>query len=380
MADYTTIDNSESAFQTFKYTGTGTTGSTLARTFDGSVNLKAGLFYQMRIESDGYATNIMECEYTGAGVHWLSSSGDAKGSSYSGGTKENLESFDTNGFTHATTNQGSYYHNQDGDEYIVWAWSETGASNSTNNDGSITSTVRVHPTAGFSFVNWTGTSADGTIGHGLGERPKACWIYPIQVASNNGNTQRVWWWEANSDGYNINNGLNESSRVEANNTNGVVTAHSSGEGTSTVFTVKEGNSSYENVNHSSQNYMAICWKEVQGFSKFGSYIGNGDDNGTFVFCGFKPALVMIRAMDRAEGTFCYDNGRNPTNDDTSYIMGVNDNQRHFADTNTRFDFLSNGFKLRDNGPARNTSGTKYGFCAWAENPFVTSTGIPTVAR
>ena len=380
MAAYTTIDNSEAAFQTFKYTGTGITGSTLARTFDGSVNLKPGLFYQMRIESDGYATNIMECEYTGAGVHWLSTSGDAKGSSYSGGTKENLESFDTNGFTHATTNQGGYYHNQDGDEYIVWAWSETGASNSTNNDGSITSTVRVHPTAGFSFVNWTGTSADGTIGHGLGERPKACWIYPIQVTANNGNTQRVWWWEANSDGYNINNGLNESQLVESNSTNGVVTAHSSGEGTSTVFSVKEGNNSYENVNHSSQNYMAICWKEVQGFSKFGSYIGNGNDNGPFVFCGFKPALVMIRAMDRAEGTFCYDDGRNPVNDDTSYIMGVNDNQRHFADTNTRFDFLSNGFKLRDNGPARNTSGTKYGFCAWARNPFVTSTGIPTVAR
>jgi len=122
---YTTIDNSESAFLTFKYTGTGTTGSTLARTFDGSVNLKPGLFYQMRLESDGHATNIMECEYLGAGVHWLSTSGDAKGSSFSGGTKENLESFDTNGFTHATTNQGSYYHNQDGDEYIVWAWAET---------------------------------------------------------------------------------------------------------------------------------------------------------------------------------------------------------------------------------------------------------------
>jgi hypothetical protein len=174
--------------------------------------------------------------------------------------------------------------------------------------------------------------------------------------------------------------LNESSRVQANNTNGVVTAHASGEGTSTVFSVKEGNSSFENVNHSSQNYMAICWKEIQGFSKFGSFKGNGDDNGAFVYCGFKPALVMIRAMDRAEGTFCYDNGRNPINTDTSYIMGVNDNQRHFADTNTRFDFVSNGFKLRDNGPARNTNGTLYGFCAWAENPLVTSKGAPCPAK
>ena len=140
---------------------------------------------------------------------------------------------------------------------------------------------------------------------------------------------------------------------------------------STVFSYNDNNTN---------TTVVYCFEAKQGFSKFGSYIGNGDDNGTFVFCGFKPALVMIRAMDRAEGTFCYDNGRNPTNDDTSYIMGVNDNQRHFADTNTRFDFLSNGFKLRDNGPARNNSGTKYGFMAWARNPFVTSTGIPTLAR
>tara|TARA_A100001391_G_scaffold165303_1_gene125185 strand:- start:621 stop:1763 length:1143 start_codon:yes stop_codon:yes gene_type:complete len=380
MAAYTTIDNSEAAFQAFTYTGTGVTGSTLARTFDGSVNLKPGLFYQVRTETDGYRTNIMENEYTGAGVHWLSSSGDAKGSSYSGGTKENLESFDTNGFTHATTNQGSYYHNQDGDGYVVWAWAESGASNATNNDGTITSTVRVNANVGLSFVNWTGTSADGTIGHGLGERPKAIWMYPIQVAANNGNTQRQWWWEANSDGYAISNGLNESQTAERNNLNGLVTADKSGEGTSTVFSVKEQNSSYEGVNHSSQNYLAICWKEIQGFSKFGSYIGNGIDNGPFVFCGFKPALVMIRVMDRAEGTFCYDDARNPVNDDTSYIIGVNDNQANLADTNTRFDFLSNGFKIRDNGPARNTSGSKYAFMAWARNPFVTSTGIPTVAR
>ena len=369
---YTTIDNSESAFQTFLYTGTGNTGATLARTFNGSVNLKPGLFYQKKMSSSN-STTIMENEYTGAGTHWLSDSGDSK-------VDGNLASFDTNGFTHATQNQGGYYHNESGKEYVVWAWSETGASNSTNTNGSITSTVRVHPSAGFSFVNWTGTSADGTIGHGLGERPRACWIYPIQVASNNGNTQKVWYWQANSDGYNINNGLNESQLVESNSTNGVVTAHSSGEGTSTVFTVKEGNSSFENVNHSSQNYMAICWKEIQGFSRFSFFHGNGQTDGTFAYCGFKPALIFIRAMDRAEGTFVYDNARNPTNDETSYIAGVNDNQTHFADTNTRFDILSNGFKLRDDGPARNTAGTKYGFCAWAENPFVTSKGVPTTAR
>ena len=370
---YTTIDNSEEAFQTFTYTGTGNTGATLARTFNGSVNLKPGLHYHAKMGSSNMH-NIMENEYTGAGTHWLSSSGDSV-------TDGILASFDTNGFTHATNNQGGYYHNESGKEYVTWNWAETGASNSTNNDGTITSTVRVHPSSGFSFVNWTGTSADGTIGHGLGVRPRAIWVYPIQVASNNGNTQRVWWWEANSDGYNIRNDLNSSQLVESNSSNGIVTAHSSGEGTSSVFSVKEGNSSYENVNHSSQNYMAICWKQIQGFSRFSFFHGNGQEDGTFVYCGFKPALIMIRAMDRTEGNFAYDNARNPTNIDSGmYIIGVNDSQSHFADANTDIDILSTGFKLRDDGPARNNTGTKYGFCAWAENPFVTSTGVPTTAR
>ena len=85
-------------------------------------------------------------------------------------------------------------------------------------------------------------------------------------------------------------------------------------------------------------------------------------------------------MDRTEATFAYDNARNPTNDETSYVVHVTDTGSNLADTNTRLDILSNGFKLRDDGPARNNTGTKYGFCAWAENPFVTSKGVPTTAR
>ena len=369
---YTTIDNSEEAFQTFIYTGSGNTGSTVARTFTGSANLKPGIHYHAKMGT-GNMHNIMENEYTGAGTHWLSSSGDSVNDGI-------LASFDTNGFTHATNNQGGYYHNESSVQYVTWNWAESGASNATNNDGTITSTVRVNSTVGYSLVNWTGTSADGTIGHGLGARPKAIWMYPIQVAANNGNTQRQWWWEANSDGYAISNELNGSQTAQRNNLNGLVTAHASGEGTTSVFSVKEQNSQYEGVNHSSQNYLAICWKEIQGFSKFSDFYGNGHQDGTFVYCGFKPALIMIRAIGRAEGCFCYDNARNPANSDDMYIIGVNDSQLHFADANTDIDIYSNGFKLRDDGPSRNSSGEKYGFMAWAESPFVTSTGVPTTAR
>ena len=371
---YTTIDDSDKYFQTLLYTGTGNTGATIARTFSGDVNMKPGLHYHAKMGT-GNMHNIMECELLGAGTHWLTAGGDSVNDG-------NLASFDTNGFTHATNNQGGYYHNENNVEYVTWNWRESGASNATNTDGTITSTVRVNTDIGLSMVRWTGTSADGTIGHGLGKRPKAIWMYPVQIAANNGANNRVWWWEANSWNHVINNALNASQNAESDSTNGRVGAFDNGsQGTSSVFSVFSGNSSYEGVNHSSQDYMALVWTEVQGFSRFGSYVGNGAESGAFIYCGFKPALIMIRAMGRGEGTHCYDNGRDPVNIDSSMnIIGVTDSQQHFADANTDIDILSNGFKLRDNGPSRNNSGTKYGFMAWAENPFVTSTGTPTTAR
>ena len=371
---YTTIDDSDKYFQTLLYTGTGNTGATIARTFSGDVNMKPGLHYHAKMGT-GNMHNIMECELLGAGTHWLTAGGDSVNDG-------NLASFDTNGFTHATNNQGGYYHNENNVEYVTWNWRESGASNATNTNGTITSTVRVNTDIGLSMVRWTGTSADGTIGHGLGKRPKGIWMYPVQIAANNGANNRVWWWEANSWNHVINNALNASQNAESDSTNGRVGAFDNGsQGTSSVFSVFSGNSSYEGVNHSSQDYMALVWTEVQGFSRFGSYTGNGNESGAFIYCGFKPALIMIRAMGRGEGTHCYDSGRDPVNIDSSMnIIGVTDSQQHFADANTDIDILSNGFKLRDNGPSRNNSGTKYGFMAWAENPFVTSTGTPTTAR
>ena len=373
---YTTIDNSESAFQILGYTGNGSTSSGISRTFSGSVNLKPGLTYHHKYSSNNlYHHNIMENEYTGPGTLWLTSGGD---SVVDGITA----SYDTNGFTHATQNLGGYYHNQNGESYGVWAWKESGASNANNTDGTISSVVRVNSDIGLSIVNWTGTSADGTIGHGLGKLPDSIWMYPIQVAANNGNTQRPQWWRGLSWNHVFNTGLNEG-RTQSDSTNGRIGAYSHGstQGTTSVFSVFSGNSSYEAVNHSSQNYMALVWTRIKGFSHFGSYEGSGSTQGQFVYCGFKPALIIIKGVDQNQPFGCYDENRDPINQGTGGRINLTANFGvEGRDGNTKIDFLSNGFRVKSTHAQMNAYNNTYSFGAFAAEPLVTSTGIPATAR
>ncbi len=372
---YTTIDNPQEYFQTFDYTGDGTTAAGKTRTFDGSVDLKPGLMYQFKFTASGNRINIMENEYTGAGTHWLASSGDSVANDGPSA------SFDTNGFTHATQNLGGYYHNENNSQYGIWAWKDMDASNATNTSGTITSTVRADTTMGLSYVNWTGTSADGTLGHGLGTLPDAIWMYPIQVAANNGNTQRPQWWRGLSWNHVFNTGLNEG-RGESDSTNGRIGAysHSNSQGTTSVFSVFSGNSSYEAVNHSSQNYLALVWSKRQGFSHFSSYEGTGENDGQFVYCGFKPELILIKKTENTDGR-CFDGRRNPTNlTGGKQSASLNANFGLVADDNTRIDILSNGFKLRTNNTSMNQYNKTYCFAAFAAEPLVTSTGVPATAR
>ena len=156
---------------------------------------------------------------------------------------------------------------------------------------------------------------------------------------------------------------------------------SNNQGTSTTFNVFSGGSpaSYRNVNLSGGTYMAVCWTSIQGFSKFGSYVGNGNANGPFVYCGFRPKIVQIRRLDGA-GYRNYDTERDLINPASKTSNWVDNNGAELSDGNTPIDILSNGFKIRHTHTTANTSGNKYLFSAWAENPFVTSTGTPTTAR
>ena len=274
-----------------------------------------------------------------------------------------FKSFDTDGFT--LTQEAGFEINKSAVTYTTWNWLAGGTAVS-NTDGSITSNVSANTTAGFSIVSYTGNGSLGaTIGHGLGVAPRfivvkqrnstASWVcYHASL----GNTKRIF--------LNLTNASDTD--TDWNNTTP----------TSNVFYV--GNS--VNNNASGSTYIAYCFADVKGFSKFGSYTGNNSTNGPMIYTGFKPAWLLIKATNAAQWWTLLDSKRDTYNQAS---LGISPNS---SDTESTFntnrgphyiDFLSNGFKIRtDNSGVNGTNSFIY--AAFAENPFTTSTGIPATAR
>jgi hypothetical protein len=253
--------------------------------------------------------------------------------------------------------------NGSGVNFVSWNWL---ASNSTasNTDGSITSTVSANTTSGFSIVSYTGTGSASTIGHGLGSAPK-------MVICKTRSTTGVWLtWHT---------GISINGQIQLQSTDAVYNPGNnlywnSTLPTSSVFSVGTSGS----VNGSGTDYIAYCFSEKKGFSKFGSYTGNGNADGTFVYTGFKPAWVLIKPSSTTGSWYLFDSTRNSFNVTNSRLK-VDGNEAESSNIDT-LDIISNGFKLRDTNAAWNGSGTTYIYMAFAESPFVTSTGIPTTAR
>jgi hypothetical protein len=252
--------------------------------------------------------------------------------------------------------------NGSGVNFVSWNWL---ASNSTasNTDGSITSTVSANTTSGFSIVSYTGNgSAGATIGHGLGVTPKFIIVKGRDTASNwqVGHSSLGWTQSIrlNQDG------ASASRTISWNDT----------DPTSSVFSV--GTDSDCNTN--TDDYIAYCFAEKKGFSKFGSYTGNGSTDGTFVYTGFKPAFVMVKRTDSAQAWGMFDDKRDTFNPVMKRLEAdVSDAERTDL---IWYDFLSNGFKPKQSYNLINASGGTYIYMAFAESPFVTSTGIPATAR
>ena len=257
--------------------------------------------------------------------------------------------FNSNGFslgTDATIGSTNF----NGATYVGWQWQAGQGSSSSNTSGSITSTVSVNATAGFSVVTYTGTGANATVGHGLGVAPK---FFTVKRRSAIGNWM-TWHTSLTGSG----------PYVILNSTNGVATgAWNNTLPTSTVFSLL-GSDTDENANGST--YVAYCWAEIAGFSKFGSYTGNGSTDGPFVYLGFRPKYVVIKRTDGAGAWYVLDSVRNTYN-----VMNLyNELQDTAAEgTFTFWDFLSNGFKLRQSASAINGSGQSFIYMAFAENPF-----------
>ena len=274
---------------------------------------------------------------------------------------EGITAFNSDGFS---VKQGSdLEYNATGQTYVAWNWKANGAaSNNNNNDGQQYSTVSVNTTAGFSIVSYTGTGSNTNYGHGLGVAPKMIIIKNRSIDEN--------WATYHASLGNANN-------VLLNGTNASVSTsdYNSTSPTSSVFYVGSGSGTNGNGN----NMIAYCFAEKKGFSKFGSYTGNGNSDGVFVYTGFKPAFIIFKRTSGTGNWQLIDNKRIGFNVD-NYTLYPNstivDQDENDAD------ILSNGFKLRGSGTDGNGSGSTYIYMAFAEEPLVANVGqsIPATAR
>ena len=347
---YTNIDDPSAHFQAKAYTGNGSNG--YAITNDGNSNLQPDLWW-VKNRDKAYDHNLYDST-RGTSLRLVSNGTQAEATA-----TDRIASFDTNGFTL----NGSVISNENNNPHVAWQWKANGGTTASNTDGTITSTVQANQDAGFSIVTYTGTSSAGTIGHGLGVAPKV-----VIVKARTG--VPTSWAVFHKDG-----STSDDDTFVLNSTAAKATYAGFWNNqypSSSVF----GISTDIWLNNNGVNYVAYCFAEKQGYSKFGSYVGNGSTDGTFVYTGFKPAFVMTKKRDQVSNWTIYDNKRNPFNVADKVLLP---NANNADQTVINFDFVSNGFKCRNSG-SENESGTTFIYMAFAENPFTTSTGIPTTAR
>lgn len=267
-----------------------------------------------------------------------------------------LMSFDSDGFTMGTEDGI----NQSTKTYVAWAWKANG-SGVSNTDGSITSTVSANTTSGFSIVSYAGNSTAGaTIGHGLDSAPEMV----IVKARDKTENWLVYHKGVASDAETDYLQLDTTASAADNSVVWNDTAPSS-----TVFTVGADSG----VNGSTYNYIAYCFHSVEGFSKFGSYTGNGSADGSFVFCGFRPAFILVKRTNAVEDWFMYDDKRSASGGFNVLGERLKPNTSDSGYTTAYVDFVSNGFKWRVSGTGQNGSGDSYIFMAFSANPFKYST-------
>jgi len=273
-----------------------------------------------------------------------------------------LTSFDSNGFTLGSHDNS----NGNSENHVAWQWKANGGSRTTftesgNNPGG---GYQANTTAGFSIVDFTGTGGAGTVSHGLGAVP--AWI--IVKRRSSGNQNWIVYHHKNTS-------APETERLYLDNTNATddVTWWNDTAPTSSVFSL--GATSV--TNNDGSTHIAYCFAEKQGYSKFGSYKGNGNADGTFVYTGFKPALLITKRTDATSDWRIWDFKRDPENVVDRILYPSADNAEG---SETFGDFLSNGFKIRVTTSDYNASGGTYIYMAFAEHPFVSSEGVPVTAR
>ena len=332
---YTTIDDPTLYFSATLYTGDGQQDR--AVTIDGTGMQPDLLWNKSRSLGEQHAIGD---SVRGVQRKIGSSNNDAQSSA---GSYTNFSTITSTGFTVATGGVDGAV-NQNNATYCNWAWKETA-------------------TAGFDIVLYTGNATGRTIAHNLNAVPKM--IITKNVS-------------ASGDWYTYHQAVGNTKTMLLNQTNAASGADGSfwnnTSPTSSVFSVGSATA----VNGNGNSIIAYVFAEKQGYSKFGSYTGNGNADGTFVYTGFKPALIIFKNADSGSADWVlYDNKRDGFN---SNNIALYPNASAADDTGNDPDILSNGFKQRATGSDRNGNGENIIYMAFAENPFVTSTGVPATAR
>ena len=347
---YTTINKPNEYFNTVLYTGD---GSGSARTITGVGFQPDWLWNKSR--SNAYNHYIFDVLRGTNVINSNTTTAEADRS-------PQFSAFTSDGFT-ITNDAGSLAINASGVTFANWCWKANGAGVS-NTDGSITSTVSANTTSGFSIVSYTGTGANATIGHGLGSAPK------MVIVKNLSTTSEWIVYNKNLTSYSYRLVLNNTDAQS--NTSG--SEYWTADPTSSVFSIGTN----FRVNGSSNNLIAYCFAEKKGFSKFGSYTGNGSTDGTFIYTGFKPAFVIHKRTDSSGYSWLIHDNKRPDYNSTDKILEADLNAAEKS--NYHMDLLSNGFKHRITSGSTNASGGTYIYMAFAENPLVGTNNIPATAR
>ena len=362
---YTTIDDGSKYFQTLLYSGNATGSRALTNTGN----------------SDLQPDWVWIKERTSTSAHKLLDS--TRGVSLALGSNTTnadesfafLSSFDSDGFTIGTSDGST---NASGDDYVAWQWKANGGTTTSQTGSDIDSVTQANTTSKFSIITYTGASnadsdSDNNSGaywrvkHGLGSTPK------LAIFKNRSNAAGWYVWHHKLGG------TQDQKTLQLQSTNAVGTESDilfgNTDWSSTEFEIGAWNV----VNRDSQTYVSYMFDEVQGYSKFGSYKGNGNADGTFVYTGFKPAFLIAKETGASRNWTMADN-KSQTAGNGSNTNSFQPNTNAAQDANERMDWLSNGFKLRNTSTTWNTSGGDFIYIAFAEHPFVSSKGVPVTAR
>ena len=356
MADYTTIDDPSAYFQNLLWTGNNTDGTAL--TFDGNSDMQPDFVWVKHRNGTGYHGLFDSVRGVTKRLHTNTTGAE-------GTVAESLQSFNSNGFTVGNNSEI----NGNSKTYVGWNW-KAGTSVSGNTTGSGTAksySGSVNTDASFSITTFTGNStANHTLPHNLGVAPD--WFIIKKRIGTGDSTARDWNVYHKS--------LGNTKRIALNKVNGVSTSNEYWNNISPTSSVINLGTN-DQINGNNNTYICYAFAEKQGYSKFSSYKGNGNANAPFVYTGFSPAFLMIKQTAASNDWFMIDNKREPFNPNNVQLVA---NGTSASTNKGDLDLLSNGFKPRSSNAAWNENNAEYIYMAFAENPFVSSSGVPANAR